>query len=218
MKALSTQIVPMSRVAVVNLPVITSLLLIFATPSVQAEPAESAAAAKPLGTNVPIPDVTVKTAEGKPFKLKSETAGKPTVLIFYRGGWCPFCTRHLAELAKSQQQLTELGYQILAIGADAPAELPPTAERHHLGYTLLSDVDMQASDAFGLAFYLDEATTKRYEGRFKLSARHNGRYWLPVPAVYLVDKNGRIVFTHTNPDYKKRLPIEELLTVARQIR
>lgn len=190
-------------------------LSIAATHSLAA-PAESADKAKPLGKGETVPDVKVKTAEGKEFALKKETEGKPTVLIFYRGGWCPFCTRHMAELAKSQQQLTDMGYQILAIGADAPEDLPATTEKYKLGYTLLSDVDMKASDAFGLAFYLDEATSKRYEGRFKLAAKHEGRYWLPVPAVYIVGKDGKIAFVHTDPNYRQRLPIEDLLKAARE--
>jgi peroxiredoxin len=180
-----------------------------------AAPAESADQAKPLGVGAVVPDAVVKTAAGKEIALKQAISGKPTVLIFYRGGWCPFCTRHLGALAKSQADLTGLGYQILAISADAPEDLPATSEKHKLGYTLLSDADMKASDAFGLAFYLDEATTKRYEGRFKLSGKHAGRYWLPVPAVYLVGKDGRIAFVHTDPDYRQRLPIEDLLKTAR---
>jgi len=197
--------------------IVVSAAVILMTAKTNAAPAESADKANPLGVGAAVPEVTVKTATGKKFALKPETSGKPTVLIFYRGGWCPFCTRHLAELAKSQQQLTDLGYQILAIGADAPEDLPATTEKYQLGYTLLSDVDMKASDAFGLAFYLDADTTKRYEARFKLSAKHEGRYWLPVPAVYIVGKDGKIAFVHTDPDYRKRLPIDELLATAKKV-
>jgi peroxiredoxin len=155
--------------------------------------------------------------DGKDFSLQKETAGKPTLLIFYRGGWCPFCTRHLAELQKSQQELIDLGYQILAISADAPEDLVPTGEKYKLGYTLLSDVAMKASDAFGLAFYLDAATSQQYASRFKMSARHEGRYWLPVPAVYIVGKDGRIAFVHTDPNYRRRLPVADLLKAAKEI-
>lgn len=196
-------------------PLALAVGLLFTTSSFAA-PAESADKTKPLGKGEVVPDVVVQTAAGKDFSLKKETAGKPTVLIFYRGGWCPFCTKQLAELAKSQQELLDLGYQILAIGADAPELLPATTDKYKLGYTLLSDTKMQASDAFGLAFYLDAATTKRYEERFKLSAKHDGRYWLPVPAVYIVGKDGKIAFVHTDPDYRKRLPIAELLAAAKE--
>lgn len=180
-----------------------------------AAPAESAEQAKPLGKGEAVPAVTLKTDDGKDFLLKEETTKQPTVLIFYRGGWCPFCTRQMAELAQSQQKLTDMGYQILAIGADAAGDLPATAEKFDLGYTLLSDAEMKASDAFGLAFYLDEATSKRYEGRFKLPSKHEGRYWLPVPAVYIIGKDGKVAFVHTDPNYRERLPIEDLLQAAK---
>jgi len=200
-----------------SLSFITSVLASFLLASLSlAAPAESADETKPLGKGEAIPDITLKTSDNKDFSLKKETAGKPTLLIFYRGGWCPFCTRHMAELAKSKKELIDAGYQILAIGADAPADIPAISKKHKIDYTLLSDVNMEASDAFRLAFYLDEATSKRYESRFKLVSKHEGRYWLPVPAVYIIDKTGEIAFAHTDPNYKKRLPIEELLKVAKE--
>jgi len=107
-----------------------------------------------------------------------------------------------------------MGYQILAITADAPEDMPATTEKYQLSYTLLSDVNMEAADAFGLAFYLDARTTERYEQRFKLSAKHEGHYWLPVPAVYIVGKDGKIAFVHTDPNYRERLPVDDLLAAA----
>lgn len=178
--------------------------------------APSATEARPLGTGGPVPDVTVRTADGKPFALKAETAKQPSLLVFYRGGWCPFCTRHLAKLQEAEPELRKLGYRILALSADAPAALKPAAEKHHLTYTLLSDSERKAADAFGLAFRLDEDTEKKYQGYgIPLNPTGDGGFWLPVPAVYLVGKDGRIAFAHSDPDYTKRLPVEDLLKAAR---
>ena len=111
----------------------------------------------------------------------------------------------------------DLGYQVLAIGADSPEGLRPTLEKHQITYTLLSDADMSASAAFGLAFRLGDDILKKYDGYgIKLTAVHDGHYWLPVPAVYIVGADGRIAYAHADPDYRVRLSMPDLMAAARQ--
>lgn len=179
--------------------------------------AESAEETTPLGPGGPVPDVTLETADGDAFDLRSEVAKQPTVLIFYRGGWCPYCMTHLQDVRKAEGDLRDLGYRILAISADPPSALRPTVAKEELGYTLLSDHAMQASAPFGLAFALDDATVAKYRGYgIELTARHEGRFWLPIPAVYVVGKDGRIAYAHTDPDYTKRLAAEDIVRAARE--
>lgn len=168
--------------------------------------AESAEETKPLKAGAAIPDVTLNTAAGKPFSLLEEGRKQPAVYIFYRGGWCPYCNRHLAAMQDAEAELKELGFRILAISPDSGAALDATTEKNKLGYTLLSDAEMKATDAFGLAF--------KIEGR---SADRLGRDWMPVPALYISDKHGKLAFAHTDADYKKRLDVDEVLAAARKI-
>jgi peroxiredoxin len=172
---------------------------------------------QPLAKGMAVPDVTLRTVDGKSFSLKTETDAKPTVIIFYRGGWCPYCNAHLADVQKAEKDLLAMGYQILAISPDTAKALRSTMDNDKLTYTLLSDADMQATGAFGLAYGLDDATVAKYK-RFgvPLTAQHDGRFWLPVPAVYIVGKDGRIAFAHWDPDYKVRLSGAELLKAARE--
>ena len=72
---------------------------------------------------------------------------------------------------------------------------------------------MVATKTFGLAFTVDDATITKYKGfgiDLKKASGHD-HHALPVPAVYIVDKSGKITFAHSNPDYKKRLDIETIL-------
>jgi len=184
----------------------------------RAEIAPSAESAKPLTKGSAVPDVSLKTIDGKDFALKKETADKLTVLIFYRGGWCPFCNRHLSDIQKAQEELAKLGYQVLAVSPDGAAELKATADKDHLTYTLLSDADLKAIEAFGLGFQLADATVEKYkEYGIKLTAKKNDHFVLPVPAVFLVGKDGKIAYTHYDPNYKKRLGAKELLGAARAV-
>lgn len=180
--------------------------------------APSAAEAVPLAAGARVPAVTVQTVEGTALDLAAAVAQKPTLLIFYRGSWCPYCIRHLAALAEIEPELLRLGYQILAVSPDETPGLRAAAEKNHLNYRLLSDRAMHAAAAFGLAFRVDAATAEKYRGHKIDLAPVPGEpaaRWLPVPAVYVIGRDGVVQFVHTDPDYKARLAPEEVLAAAR---
>src|SRR5216684_4807795 len=77
----------------------------------------------PLKVGGSIPDVKLRTEEDKEVSLRKLVSEKPTVLIFYRGGWCPFCNRHLQSLVGIEKDLQDAGVQLLAISMDQPAKL-----------------------------------------------------------------------------------------------
>ncbi len=179
--------------------------------------APSAAEAKPLPVGAQVPAATVKTVEGADLDLAAAVAQKPTLLIFYRGSWCPYCNKHLAALAEAEPELLKLGYQILALSPDDLPGLRMAAEKNHLNYRLLSDQAMQAATAFGLAFRVNAKTIETYTGYGIKLASVPGEpdaRWLPVPAVYIIGRDGRVKFVHTNPDYKARLSAEQVLAAA----
>jgi peroxiredoxin len=174
---------------------------------------------KPLAVGQSIPDTKLETVEGEAFDLQTAAKEQPLVVIFYRGGWCPFCNRHLGQLQDAEPKLRELGYRIIAISPDRPSELAKSAEEGHLSYTLLSDSSMETAKAFGLAFTVDGATLEKYKGYgIDLEAASGeAHHMLPVPAVFLVGTNGVIEFVHANSDYKTRLAPEALLAAAKAV-
>ncbi len=168
-----------------------------------------------------VPDVTLKTAESTDLNLRNAVKSKPAVLIFYRGGWCPFCTRHLMALAEVQKDLTVAGYRILAISPDQPAKLTETPGRDELNYTLLSDSDMAAAKAFGVAFKVSDEVITRYKTKHQIdleAASGKNHHLLPHPAVFIVDQTGIIRFAHVNPDFKTRLDPAEILKTVREMK
>lgn len=176
--------------------------------------APSAAEAKPLRVGATAPDPSLKTLDGKDIKLKNALGGKPTVVIFYRGGWCPFCNAHLSELAAIEGDIRKRGYQIIAISPDLPAELAKMADKDHLTYKLYSDSTAEAMKKFGVAFRVDDATYAKYRDSFHIDLeRSSGQthHILPVPSVFVVDKTGKIIFVHSDPNYKIWLKGSEIL-------
>ena len=183
----------------------------------QAGLAPSAAEAVPLPVGAKVPAVTVQAIDGSDLALTAALGQKPTLLIFYRGSWCPYCNKHLAALAEIEPQLLALGYQIIALSPDEPKGLEAAAVNNHLSYRLLSDHAMQAASAFGVAFRVDEKTIKAYTGYGIALTPVPGEpaaRWLPVPAVYIIGRNGTVTFVHTDPDYKVRLSAADVLAAA----
>ncbi|WPU94710.1 peroxiredoxin-like family protein [Mucilaginibacter sabulilitoris] len=165
----------------------------------------------PLLIGEKIPSVNIPAANGKPFDLNAHLADKPTILFFYRGGWCPFCNKELAGVQGIQAELVKTGYQIIAISTDSPDNLNKSMDKHKLSYTLLSDADLAVSKQFGIAFKAPAAYSKILaEG----SAGKNADKLLPVPSVFILDKSGIIQFEYINPDFKQRISPTLLQAVA----
>lgn len=175
---------------------------------------------RPILIGADVPAVVLETVNGETFDLKAAVATQPTILIFYRGGWCPYCNLYLGQLQNAETKLRNLGYQILAISPDQPEKLRDSGNTEKLTYTLLSDAAMAASKAFGIAFRVDDATVEKYKGYgIDLEAASGEtHHLLPVPAVFIVGTDGVISFVYVNPDYKTRLEPEVLIAAARSAR
>lgn len=172
---------------------------------------------RPLLIGATVPPLVLEDAEGQPFDLNQAIAEQPTILIFYRGGWCPYCNTHLGRLATIESQLTDLGYQILAVSADRPEKVAATADEHDFAYRLLSDHRMEAAKAFGVAFKVDDATLDKYAGYGVDLEAASGQthHLLPVPSVFIIGTDGLVRFVHANPDYKVRIDPEVLVAAAK---
>lgn len=164
------------------------------------------------------PEVTVKAPDGEARTLREWTGGEPSVVVFYRGGWCPYCTKHLSALAEIDDDLKQMGLRLLAISADRPEKLREKPEYAELSYDLLSDHSMEAAEKFGIAFEVDAGILKKYEeyGIDLEEASGETHHRLPHPAVFVIDGKGIVKFAHVDEDYKVRLEPEEVLAAARK--
>lgn len=181
--------------------------------------ADNAESIKPLKKGDTAPDALISDMDGQAKWLSGEIKGKKTALIFFRGGWCPYCTKHLKDLRTVHNDLTELGFKIVAITPDTPDAGLSNLEDMDLGYSVLSDPAMEAIMAFGLAYRVPAKTVERYsELKIPLrSAPGIKDKTMPVPAAYLINSNGKVVFKYTNPDYKERIGANRFLDAARKV-
>jgi len=180
--------------------------------------APSPEAAKPLASGAKAPDAAVLNTDGSSAKLSSLIAGKPTILIFFRGGWCPFCSRHLAAVGEHELDLRALGYQIIGLSAEGPEKLTPTAEANHVRYRLVSDKAADAAQAYHVGYRLSPDRGPAYkENGIELTPAPDGDgFWLPVPTAFIVDRHGVIRFVYSNADPSIRISADELVAEAKK--
>ncbi len=167
----------------------------------------SADSVKPMAVGSVLPLINLQDIDGKMVGTP-EVFNQPVVMIVYRGGWCPYCNQQLAGLQPMEKDIIAMGYKIVAISPDAPEQLKTTIEKQKLSYTLLSDNKAELIMAMGLAF---KAPVKYNDMLLKASGGGNSQSVLPVPAVYIFDKNRKVLYAYTDADYKVRMDEKELM-------
>jgi peroxiredoxin len=168
----------------------------------------------PLLISEKIPSAILKSTDGSTVDLAKMLASQKTILVFYRGGWCPYCNMHLAALNDSEKELLSLGYQIIAISPDSPKSLKATDEKDKINYTLLSDSDGSLSKAIGIAYQVPD----NYKSIIAEGSEGSNTTFLPVPSVFVVDKEGTIQFEYISPDFKHRISNELLVAAAKSLK
>jgi peroxiredoxin len=172
---------------------------------------------QPLAVGTRVPTFSAQTKDGAVRTFSVDGYQKPTIVLFYRGGWCPYCNSQLSDLRLVEPKLRQSGFEIVFLSTDRPAILYSSLKAEEIHYTLLSDSRLEAAKAFHIAYRLDEATLanmKKY-GVDLDSTTGEPLHELPVPSVFIIDKTGTIRYVYSNPDYKVRLGADALWSAAR---
>lgn len=176
--------------------------------------ANSATDITPLLIGEKIPYITLKTRDNTDVNISDSFKKKKSVLIFYRGGWCPYCNLHLQAMAEAEKQILDLGYQIIAISPDAPEKIKITEETDKVKYTLLSDSKGELINAVGIGF---EAPAN-YKSIINVNSKGINTGFLPVPSVFVVNTKGEILFEYISPNFKRRITTELLVAVLKNLK
>ncbi len=143
----------------------------------------------------------------------------PVVLTFYRGGWCPYCNLQLRDLQKHLPGIKQAGAELVAISPETPDSSAKTIKDNGIEYYVLSDADGKVGKQFGLMFHLNDDLKKVYQKfGIDLEKTNGNKDWeLPLAATYIVDKNGLIIFSFVDADYKRRAETTELIEILKSI-
>lgn len=160
------------------------------------------------------PDFSLKDMRGSEITLSEQLKKGPVVLTWYRGGWCPYCNTQLAAYQQILPQIEELGAQLIAVSPELPDKSKTTAERGHLKFTVLSDINLKVAAEYGLVFKLTPEVEKLYAEFFSMK-EYNGEEAspneLPLAATYVISPDGKITYAFLNADYTKRAEPRDII-------
>lgn len=166
-------------------------------------------------------------AKAPPFRLRSSEGERvsssdlltkgPLVVSFYRGGWCPFCSLELRAWERHLGDLQALHAGFVAISPEVAQKGAETAKSKQLSFPVLNDEGFRVCEQFGLVFKLSpEAIGLHRDFGVDLPAINGGSEWrLPVPATFVVGRDGVIRWAFVNADYTKRAEPADVLNVLR---
>ncbi len=164
-----------------------------------------------------LPDATLPDAAGRPVEILS---GRPAVIVFYRGAWCPYCNVALAAYQREVlPELIELNVSLVAISPQGPDGSLTIAEQNELSFPVLTDTGGAYARSLGIAFDLDD-DVKQAQLAFgnDFTAINAGGEWaLPKPTVLVVDADGVVRFVDVRPDYTERTEPSAVLDAVRAL-
>ncbi|HVJ51405.1 MAG TPA: peroxiredoxin-like family protein [Aliidongia sp.] len=176
----------------------------------------SGAAAKALKAGDKAPSFALADPDGHAVSSADLLAEGPLVLTFYRGVWCPYCNMDLQALQDAQPALEKRGAKLVAISPQTAPNSRRSQRENKLSFPILSDPRNDVAAAFGLRFELPDYLADLYKNTFKndLAVVNGDPSWtLPMPARFVIGRDGTILYAEVNPDYTSRPDPEELLPV-----
>lgn len=156
---------------------------------------------------------------GAPVRSEDLIKSGPVVLSFYRGKWCPYCQAELRALRFALPEIRRAGAELVSISPQLPDESVSLAQRMVADYTVLSDVGNQAAEQFGIVIELPDVARSFLERHDVNLADYNGddSSRLPIPATYVIDRDGVIVLTHVESDFTRRCSIDAIMEALRAL-
>jgi len=185
-----------------------------------AELEKGAAASHALQPGTIAPDFILPPVDGRSVRLYTELERGPVVLVFYRGGWCPYCKIHLRGFQNLLTDFRAAGAQIMAVSPQLPDQSMITREKGKLTFPILSDVGLNTARAFGVAFELPKALLKLYaelDISLETSNGVEGAKELPLPATFVIRADRTIAYAHVEADYTRRSELLEVLNLVREL-
>jgi peroxiredoxin len=175
---------------------------------------QSGMAGRVLSVGVKVPMFELKDHNSK-LVASAELLGNGRLVIsFFRGRWCPFCVGQLEAMNLILPQIEQAGASLVAISPQTVQQSFFMVDQHKLRFPLLSDVGNQVARQFGLVYRVPDDQQAIYRRAFiNLPFANGDESWeLPIPATYILDRDGTVLYASANPDYTERPEPEEILS------
>ena len=167
-----------------------------------------------LAVGVVPPSFEIRDFRGEPFS-SAKLSDADTLVVFYRGGWCPYCNFQIRELSQSHEKFEALGVSLVAISVDRADAAAATQRAYDVPFPVLSDPDLNAHEAFNVVLQLGSVGVAGLAAYGHDIEKWSGKdhHKMAVPAVFLV-RDGKVAWAHVARDYKTRPSTEQLLAAV----
>ena len=169
-----------------------------------------------LKTGDTAPKFTAVDNTGKTLSLKSLLKShKAVVLFFYRGQWCPYCNKQIKELQDSLQLLTGKGAYVVGVTPETSENINKTIDKTHASFSIIQDKGYTIMKAYQVNYTVDAELLGKLKNYGVDLEKNNGNtdHVLPVPATYVIDQSGKIIYFHFDKDYTKRASVQSIMAV-----
>jgi peroxiredoxin len=157
---------------------------------------------------------------GSPVSLDQLVESGPAVVVFYRGGWCPYCNLALRTYQRELvPALPAFGARLVAISPQTPDQSLSTVEKAELDFTVLSDPGNRVAQSVGIVFQQadDVLEAQRQLGLDLATVNAEGSTRLPRPTVLIVDRDRVVRFVDVQPDYTARTEVADILAALGEL-
>lgn len=158
-----------------------------------------------------MPSFTLPDQDGHLRSLEELLADGPLVVAIHRGHWCPYCQLNMTGLAEIQDQVAPA--RMIAISPEVRKYTNELRDEVGATFPFLTDVGAGYILSINLAIFVDEAMSALIESFGKnVPEYQGGTPWIiPIPSVFVIDRDGIIVARHIDPDYRRRMEPADIL-------
>ncbi len=164
-----------------------------------------------VGDKAPI--FSAKNQDGKEMDLDKLLKKGEVVVLFYRGQWCPYCNQQLKKVNDSLQFISAKGATVLAITPETAENVKKTIEKTKASFSIIEDENLAIMKSYKVNFAVDENTIAKYKNYGIDFDKANGSNSanLPVPAAYIIGKDGKIKYAFFDVNYTKRASVKDII-------
>ena len=172
------------------------------------------------GENAPrpgeeMPPFLLPDETGRLVSLQSLLEKGPVAVMFYRGHWCPYCRLNVRAVIQAQDRIKALGAQTVAIMPETQQYAEQFKGDANAPFPVLTDLDNGYALSLNLAIWLGSEIQRLLSYQDLASFHGNDGWVLPIPATFVVGRDGLVKARFVDPDFRKRMEIDDLIAALK---
>jgi peroxiredoxin len=165
----------------------------------------------------PMPPFMLPDETGRLVDLPSLLANGPVVVMFFRGHWCPYCRLSVRAVIEAMDRIKAVGAQVVAIMPETQAFAGKFKTDAAAPFPVLTDLDNGYALSLNLAIWLGADIQKLLSYQDMASFHGNDGWVLPIPATFVVGRDGMVRARFVDPDFRKRMEIDDLIAALKMV-